>query len=346
MKTIPTTKSSYSTLLANIKREISEGLIRAQEAYDKEKIKTYWKVGQYIHNHFLQNKIQADFGKQIFNNLAQDLNIGNSLLYQMVQFYKTYPKYDISSNLKWSHYRVLATIRDDSKRKELENKVSNENLSKRRLEVLIKDFKQDFPNVNEVSFIKNIPKLKPVRGKRFHYKIFKNKFSDNYFVDYGFRIYKETDIKLFNGSFARGIKKGNDFSFVPTKVNKKELFTYQAFIAEVIDADTIWVIVDLGFRAWTKQKIRFNGIDAPERGTKDFEKSKQYLINKFKDVHFLMIKSFSADLYDRWLSDIYYIPNEHNPQVVSDNGIYINQELLDSGLVRPYDKNRNKFTFY
>ena len=67
--------------------------------------------------------------KQIFKNLSKDLNIGERLLYQMSEFYKSYPKFNPSINLKWTHYRLLSSLKDDEKREVLENRASIENLS-------------------------------------------------------------------------------------------------------------------------------------------------------------------------------------------------------------------------
>ena len=53
------TKNSYYLLLKQLKKEIAEGLIRTQKAFDKEKVLTYWKIGKSISIHLLQNKSKA-----------------------------------------------------------------------------------------------------------------------------------------------------------------------------------------------------------------------------------------------------------------------------------------------
>ena len=142
MVTLFISEASYSKLLKHIKKEIAEGLSLAQRAYDKEKIIAYWKIGQSISKHLLKNKDRADYGKKLYKRLSGDLSIGERLLYQMSQFYNTYPNLKPSKNLKWSHYRLLTSVKDEEKRNILESKVSDDNWSKRALENFIKEEKE------------------------------------------------------------------------------------------------------------------------------------------------------------------------------------------------------------
>ena len=45
------------------------------------------------------------------------------------------------------------------------------------------------------------------------------------------------------------------------------MYTYRGEVKSVIDADTIDVLVDLGFGVHTMQRLRLYGIDAPEMKT-------------------------------------------------------------------------------
>lgn len=44
-------------------------------------------------------------------------------------------------------------------------------------------------------------------------------------------------------------------------------YTYAATVLRVVDGDTIDVEVDLGFRVTTRQRVRLNGVNAPEHNT-------------------------------------------------------------------------------
>ena len=55
------------------------------------------------------------------------------------------------------------------------------------------------------------------------------------------------------------------------------MFTYQAKLIEVIDADTVDLLIDLGFGVHVKERCRLYGIDAPEMPTEAGKTAKAYL---------------------------------------------------------------------
>ena len=342
-----TPDAGYSNLLEKIKQEIAEGLSRAQQAYDREKVLTYWKIGQAIHKHFLENKIQADFGKRIFKNLSRDLNMGESVLYQMTQFYKTYPKCEPTLNLKWTHYRILSGVKDEEKRIQLEEKAAIENLSIRSLEILAKDEKE---NTDDNCPVKPVnprhkpdvaeplppPKLRALKGKLFTYGIYKPETSENYFIDLGFYISQETDITNAKGYFIESIKTESGYEKKFISATKKDIYTYKAYIIKIIDGDTLWLNIDLGFKTWIYHKIRLRGIETAELGTKPGQDALQYVKTALKGVPFVVVKSHGRDKFDRYLMDVYYKPNEQDPYKVLEEGIFLNQELLNKNLAGIY----------
>ena len=55
------------------------------------------------------------------------------------------------------------------------------------------------------------------------------------------------------------------------------MFSYQAKLIEVIDGDTVDLLVDLGFGVHVKERFRLYGIDAPEMPTEAGKIAKAYL---------------------------------------------------------------------
>lgn len=53
------------------------------------------------------------------------------------------------------------------------------------------------------------------------------------------------------------------------------LWTYQAHVDRVVDADTLEMTVDTGFRSRHVVHVRLKGVDAPELGTPEGEAAKQ-----------------------------------------------------------------------
>ena len=39
------------------------------------------------------------------------------------------------------------------------------------------------------------------------------------------------------------------------------MYKYKAKLVRVVDGDTADVMIDLGFNVWTKQRLRFKGVD-------------------------------------------------------------------------------------
>ena len=55
------------------------------------------------------------------------------------------------------------------------------------------------------------------------------------------------------------------------------MFTYAAKLIEVIDGDTVDLLIDLGFGVHVKERCRLYGIDAPEMPTEAGKAAKAYL---------------------------------------------------------------------
>ena len=55
------------------------------------------------------------------------------------------------------------------------------------------------------------------------------------------------------------------------------MYTYQAKLIEVIDADTVDLLIDLGFGVHVKERCRLYGIDAPEMPSEAGKAAKIYL---------------------------------------------------------------------
>lgn len=317
----------YSKLLNQIKKEMAEGLFRAQTAYERERVLTYWNVGGAISNHLLMHKNRANYGKKLFNKLSKDLGLGERLLYQVTQFYNKYPDLDPSTNIKWSHYRLLASVKDEKERKILEKVILKDNLSKRNLEVLVKD---KYPKAVKK---KNVihKKLKCNIGRLYTYKIIEVKHSESLCIDLGFRIYRETEETNIKGSFVETIKGKKEYSIKPASTKRKYLYTYKAYVNKILDGDTIWLNIDLGFNTWIKHKARLRGIDTPPIETKGGQKAYKYVRSVLKGLPFVIVKSHGRDKYDRHLVDLFYM-KDAEPEKVLKEGIFLNQELLNKGL--------------
>jgi micrococcal nuclease len=89
---------------------------------------------------------------------------------------------------------------------------------------------------------------------------------------------------------------------------------YVRKVENVVDGDTIDVLIDLGFDILFQSRVRLAGIDTPESRTKDLAEkalgleSKEYLKKHLKDVKSVVIKTEkmnSTEKFGRILGWIY-----------------------------------------
>lgn len=106
-------------------------------------------------------------------------------------------------------------------------------------------------------------------------------------------------------------------------------YVYNARIVNVVDGDTIDMLVDLGFHTYIKDRFRLSGINTAEMNSTDAverklaQDAKQWMMSFLnKDV---VIKSMKKDKYGRYLAYIY-----------KDSDISLNDQMLSLGLAKVY----------
>jgi micrococcal nuclease len=89
---------------------------------------------------------------------------------------------------------------------------------------------------------------------------------------------------------------------------------YVRKVENIVDGDTIDVLIDLGFDILFQSRVRLAGIDTPESRTKDLKEkalgleSKEYLKKYLKDAKSVVIKTEkmdSSEKYGRILGWVY-----------------------------------------
>jgi endonuclease YncB( thermonuclease family) len=291
-------------LIETIRQEIEQG-----------KVVTYWKVGKHIKKHLLKNKDRANYGATLFPLLSENLKIDVTTLYRSVTFFEEYPKIlDTCQELTWSHMRLLLAIPDIEQRKALEKQVKKEHLSVSELTALI-----HHPTTKELP--KTKPILKVSRTAPYVYQTKQIQAKD--MLDLGFNVFLDGKTLTAKGS-------------TRLHLNSIPHYTYKAYVLEVLDGDTIWADIDLGLNTWTTQKLRFRGINSEGIETKGGRTAKDYVLKALKDCKFIAIKTSMRDKYTRYLVDIFYDKDEQDLLKLINNGKFLNQELLDTGLAVEY----------
>lgn len=109
------------------------------------------------------------------------------------------------------------------------------------------------------------------------------------------------------------------------------MYEYKADLDRVVDGDTIDVVIDLGFKMTTNQRIRLYGIDTPEifsakKGSPEHVKgmaAKKFVEDRLaaNDNHFKIKTHKYTGKYGRYLGEIY----------LADSEISLNDQLVQNG---------------
>lgn len=325
----------YPALLIRVKKILIEGQARIED----ERVKIYWETGRLIHDHILKHKDRAEYGGEVINHLAGDLNIGPRMLHYCVQFAKTYPRLSIvnaRSQLTWSHYRRLMGVSDQRKRQQLEKTINRNAWSSRELGSRIREEAGPPRQIaaGRPPSISTKP-LTPLRGSLYTYALVKRPIlgaqkESALMVDLGFGIFHHVDprsvAQFTEGNIIQSTKKDDAFKYSKTDLTAKDLFTYQAYVEKVIDGDTLKVRFDLGFDIEVRQTLRLRGLDCPEMDTKEGQAAKAFVQSYIKEAQMIIVRSSRSDKYDRYLADV-FIPQGKEPDPQTD--IYLNNFLLE-----------------
>lgn len=114
---------------------------------------------------------------------------------------------------------------------------------------------------------------------------------------------------------------------------------YAATVIRVVDGDTTYFDVDLGFSIRMNLEVRFKGINAPETRGVSREagpKTKAFVEQALPPGAIVILNTFKTEVYGRYLADIYYLPGAKTRDDVKARGILLNKELVDKGLAVPY----------
>jgi len=149
-------------------------------------------------------------------------------------------------------------------------------------------------------------------------------------------------------------KEGASLKTIPQR-----LYTYSAKVLKVLDADTFWLNIDVGFSTAMEHKVRLRGINCPEKGTKKGDQAKEFVSNelmpgprKAADLKaakpqadsgtnssvsepaepIVIIRSYKSEKFGRYLVDLWYLKGETDKERILSEGRFLNQVLLDKGL--------------
>jgi len=189
--------------------------------------------------------------------------------------------------------------------------------------------------------------LKPRRGHPYTYRLVSSLPGQGHadlVVDLGFGHHWSGPLEGLDqpraGQIVTSTRQGHDpastWTFQPTAVTGRRLWTFCALVDRVIDGDTLLVRVDLGFRSWTVERLRLRGIDAARLDSRAGQRARDRVEELLRAVDFVVLATARTDRYGRYLADVFYGIGDTDPAAVAADGVYLNRQLLEEGLARPY----------
>lgn len=353
----PTANKAYEKLFNSIAGVYDTAMKDVASAVDSILKKTYWQIGKIIVENEQKGDLHAAYGGHLLEKISEDFTKSNrkgfsvTNLKNMRLVYQTFLIRQISDELTWSHYVALSSVKDKEERRAytkraIEKKWTVEELQQVLAKDQVKTILLEAPSAKSQTGTSKditIPRLAVKRGVLETYQIVElgSRKVKGLDVDLGFRCYRDlpAELKLKKGDIARIT--GNDKTKFTAKALPKNLtqprsvlFTYQAWLERVIDGDTIKAVIPLGFNVIRTQKLRLRKINAPEIDTKPGLLAKNFVENTLNSCEFFILKTYSTDIHDRYLVDIFYLPGCLDPYQVAAEGIYLNQELINQGLAQ------------
>ncbi|MBU6140608.1 MAG: hypothetical protein KGP29_03500 [Proteobacteria bacterium] len=311
-------------------QEIRSSMALAQDKIARSKVEMAWKIGRVIEKTLPQSD-KEKYGQKLVEQLERDVSINASTLYKMHSFYQSYPKLPKDDpKLNWSHYRVLSGVKDVEKRRMLEDLTTQNLLSSAELQKEVTKGKKSAPKPQQKK-----GEIQPTRGKIFTYKIIDLDKLGKGLIDCGFKIFREVKEVLPKDSQVVFVSKKNDrYSLRKSNIHPQQIYTYKAFLKRVVDGDTLHAYIDLGFGMFHEEIIRLAKINTSEAKTDGGKVAKVELEKILNSVPFFILKSIKTDIFNRYVADIFLPENaeEDDLQKVANDGIYLNQMLLDRGL--------------
>jgi endonuclease YncB( thermonuclease family) len=339
----PVAADSRENLIALIRRELRDGMEAVAAAVQRQRVLTYWQIGRHIHEYTAANPSSA---ADDIKRIAEGIGYNVDVVRKMRKFYRCFPSRPSQSPLSWSQYRALLSA-PEADRQRWYSRAAHDKLGEGELYQLINGERRLSEKESMAASDAapgGVPVLAVTRGRLYVYKTLQAERFDlakgSIMVDCGFEIRHMIVLgpksTLKGGHLVVSVKSPEGYRLKYAYEKPEHLYTYKACLDRVVDGDTILLTVDAGFDIWLDLRARLRGIDAPELSTAAGYRARQFVAGRLSGRKSIVVKTYRTDKYGRYLVDIFYLPEGSDPRDTADKGVFLNQELLDEGLAKPY----------
>ena len=339
--------SSYPSLRREILQLLEQGKERARLAVEREKVRTYWEIGRVLSAHILANRERARYGDQLLARLAADLEIHERRLYEALQLHQYFPILLTSAELTLSHYKALLPLTLKVERDFYVKEAGRNKWSVRELRDQIKTgaHRRALEETKRPADAPARHPLNPLRGRLYTYRLVLPAVDawKDLKVDQGFEKFGSADLPIpscaNHGTVVESVRDERcrgGYRLDLSTANRRACYVYPAAVERVVDGDTLWAWLDLGFGDLARQDLRLRGIDAPEMDTPEGKSCRNYVVDCLADCDRIVVSTSRPDKYGRYLADVFYLTGETDAEMIRAKGTFLNQQLLDAGLARRY----------
>ena len=332
----------YRALQSEVRSILSEGLERAQRVVERERIRTYWELGSVLDIYLAEHG--SGYGGQVFKLVATDCGLTDRLLYDIVSFRRSFTNSHTYANLTWSHYRRVLAL-SVAERDYYLRAASDRGWTVREMEAQIKSGAMQLLPGETTKGSKAL-EVQAKRGELFTYRIVVKNGEE--LLDLGCRTYRPIEAAWGHSS------EGDLLRSVPDRrtqagyrlelaESRRRLYTFVARATKIIDGDTLWAMLDLGFDTFAERKLRLRGIDTPEMDSVAGRQARTFLVDTLAEVSLFVVTTTKVDLYDRYLADLFVLPGEPDPAVIALEGGYLNREMVKEGVARVWEEEKPEF---
>lgn len=119
------------------------------------------------------------------------------------------------------------------------------------------------------------------------------------------------------------------------------MYEYAATVERVVDGDTLYMMVDVGFDVHVRIDARLAHVNTPE--IEQFgvngptNAAKEFVEKALPPGSLIVVRTSRQGKYGRWLAVVTYMPGRHDAQEIIEHGSVLNDELVKRGLAKPYE---------